>query len=305
MTAGNKDKKKPLILIVDDVTKNIQVVGSTLKDQGYRIAAANNGIKAIEIAQEVEPDLILLDVMMPELDGFETCKRLKSIENTKDIPIIFLTAKVEPEDIIKGFELGAVDYITKPFNLYELKARIKTHIELKVTKDQLIEKNEILKKLSITDGLTGLFNHRYITDTLADEIEEAERYARPLSIEMIDIDDFKKINDTYGHKFGDQVLVKVADAIESSLRKTDKVGRYGGEEFLIIYTQTDAVGAVKTAERIRESVENIDWQDDRVKITISGGVFERKDESVSEMITGADNLLYKAKRNGKNRIEHQ
>lgn len=296
--------RQPLILIVDDTVKNLQVLGSILREENYKIAVANNGNQAILIANEILPDLILLDVMMPELDGFETCKKLKSLPETKDIPVIFLTAKVETEDIIEGFKAGAVDYITKPFNSYELKARVKTHVELKISKDLLLQKNEILKKLSITDGLTGLFNHRYITDALSRLIEENNRYKEPLSISMLDIDNFKKSNDEYGHLFGDEVLVRTANSIESCLRKTDLVGRYGGEEFLVLFAHTNLKGAVESVERIIKSVENLKWENKNIIVTISAGVCEKKDENTSALLKKADDLLYTAKQKGKNRVEY-
>ena len=295
--------RQPLILIVDDTVKNLQILGTILKEENYKIAVANNGNQAILAANEIKPDLILLDVMMPELDGFETCKKLKSLSETKDIPIIFLTAKVETEDIIEGFKAGAVDYITKPFNSYELKARVKTHIELKISKDLLQQKNVILKKLSITDGLTGLFNHRHITDTLSRLVEENIRYKQPLSIAMLDIDNFKKINDEYGHLFGDEVLTRIANSIESCLRKTDLVGRYGGEEFLVLFAHTNLKGAIESVERIIKNIENLKWEKNNFKVTISSGVCEKKDEDTTTLIKKADDLLYAAKKKGKNRVE--
>jgi diguanylate cyclase (GGDEF)-like protein len=295
--------RQPLILIVDDTVKNLQLLGSVLKAENYKIAVATNGNQAIITANDIKPDLILLDVMMPELDGFETCKKLKSIPETSEIPVIFLTAKVETEDIIEGFKVGAVDYVTKPFNTYELKARVKTHVELKISKDLLEQKNVILKKLSITDGLTGLFNHRYTTDALAKLIEENNRYKEPLSISMFDIDNFKKANDEYGHLFGDEVLVKISSSIEGSLRKTDLVGRYGGEEFLVLFAHTGLKGAAESVERIIKSVENLKWEKENFKITISAGVCEKKDEDIATLIKRADELLYTAKNNGKNRVE--
>jgi diguanylate cyclase (GGDEF)-like protein len=295
--------RQPLILIVDDVLENVQVLGNILKEDNYKIAIANNGNQAISTAVAIHPDLILLDVMMPELDGFETCKRLKKIPETKDIPIIFLTAKAETQDIIDGFKVGALDYITKPFNSYELKARVKTHSELKISKDLLIEKNAILEKLSITDGLTGLYNHRFITDNLSRLIEENERYKKPLSIAMIDIDNFKMVNDSFGHDFGDEVLIKVSNYIENGIRKTDFCSRYGGEEFLVIFKHCDLKGAIESMDRIIKNVENLKMEKRNLKVTLSAGIYERKDEDVLALIKKADDLLYIAKQKGKNRLE--
>jgi diguanylate cyclase (GGDEF) domain len=297
--------RQPLVLIVDDTIKNLQVLGSVLKAENYKIAVATSGNQAILTANEIKPDLILLDVMMPGLDGLETCKKLKSIPETSEIPVIFLTAKVETEDIIEGFKAGAVDYIAKPFNSYELKARVKTHVELKISKDLLEQKNALLKKLSITDGMTGLFNHRHTMDILSRLIEENTRYKEPLSISMLDIDNFKKANDEYGHLFGDEVLVKISNSIESCLRKTDIVGRYGGEEFLVLFAHTGLKGAVESVERIIKSVENLKWEKENFNITISAGVCEKNDEDITTLIKKADDLLYAAKEKGKNRTEYQ
>jgi diguanylate cyclase (GGDEF)-like protein len=278
-------------------------LGTILSKQNYKIAAANNGEQAIKIANTTLPDLILLDIMMPGIDGYEVCARLKKDPRTKGISIIFLTAKIEPEDIVKGFEAGAVDYVVKPFNSIELLARVKTHLELKISKDLLKIKNEQLRELAITDSMTGLYNHRYIIDSLSERITEAKRYRQLLSVAMLDIDYFKKVNDNYGHFFGDFVLVRISTIIEESIRKTDIAGRYGGEEYLIIFTNTDKKSALNTLERIRKSIEKEKWDKKDLVITISGGLSELKDEDYSKLIIKTDNLLYKAKKNGRNRNE--
>jgi len=296
-------EKTPLILIVDDVAKNLQVLGTILSKQNYKIAAASNGEQAIKIANNTLPDLILLDIMMPGISGFEVCSRLKKDPRTKDISIIFLTAKIEPEDIVKGFEAGGVDYVIKPFNSIELLARVKTHLELKISKDLLKIKNEQLRELAITDSMTGLYNHRYIIDSLSERIAEAKRYKQSLSVAMLDIDYFKKVNDNHGHLFGDFVLIRISTIIEESIRKTDIAGRYGGEEYLIIFTNTDKKSAFSTLERIRKSIEKEKWDKGDMVVTISGGLSELEDEDYLKLIMKADNLLYKAKENGRNRNE--
>lgn len=296
-------EKTPLVLIVDDVAKNLQVLGTILSKQNYKVAAANNGEQALKIAGNTLPDLIFLDIMMPGINGFEVCSKLKKDQKTADIPVIFLTAKIEPEDIIKGFEAGAVDYVTKPFNSVELLARAKTHLELKISKDLLKSKNVQLKELAITDSMTGLYNHRYIIDSLVERISESKRYKQSLTVAMLDIDFFKKVNDAHGHLFGDFVLIRISTIIEESIRKTDIAGRYGGEEYLIIFTNTDKKSAFNTMERIRKSVENEKWDKKDLKVTISGGLSELKDEDHSKLIKKADEMLYRAKENGRNRNE--
>jgi diguanylate cyclase (GGDEF)-like protein len=306
------DNSQALILIVDDLPQNLQVLGSILRKSKYQIAVATNGQQAIDILQNISPDLILLDVMMPGIDGHEVCRRLKEQEKLRDISIIFLTAKSETDDIVKGFELGAVDYITKPFNATELLARVKTHIELKKNRDvilnlidELENKNRILEKMAVTDGLTRIFNHSHIIDRLNNEICAAVRHSDPLSIIMFDIDHFKNINDTYGHQIGDEVLVEVTSKIKDALREIDIIGRYGGEEFLVVMRKTDREGCFIASERIRQTIESLTWEHENLHVTISGGigVIEIENESAATMIKRADECLYIAKNNGRNRIE--
>ncbi len=317
---------KPSILIVDDVPKNLQVLINILKEEDYRVAVASSGQMALTMVEEHKPDLILLDIIMPEFDGFAVCGKLKASPETIDIPIIFLTAKTETENIVDGFKAGAVDYVTKPFNSIELLSRVKTHIAVKQGRDTILQMNEHLKeeveerkkiadeleqknivldKMAITDGLTGLYNHRHIIERLVHEIAEAGRYKFELSVIMLDIDHFKDINDTYGHQVGDEVLVKVSASIKELLRQVDLTGRYGGEEFLVIIPHTDKDGSIVIAERIRETVEALKFDNSQIKISISGGVCTYKDEDASDLIMKADNLLYKAKQKGRNRIENK
>jgi diguanylate cyclase (GGDEF)-like protein len=306
------DNSQALILIVDDLPQNLQVLGSILRKNKYQIAVATNGQQALDVLNNISPDLILLDVMMPELDGHEVCRRLKAQERTREISIIFLTAKSETSDIVKGFELGAVDYVTKPFNATELLARVKTHIELKKNRDvilklidELEEKNKILEKLAVTDSLTRIFNHSHIIDRLGKEIYAARRHSDPLSITMFDIDHFKQINDTYGHQVGDEVLVSVTNTIKDVLREIDIIGRYGGEEFLVVMRKTDRKGCYIASERIRKEVEAQEWEHEGLHVTISGGIgtIENDDETAASMIKRADECLYMSKENGRNRIE--
>jgi len=306
------DNSQALILIVDDLPQNLQVLGSILRKNKYQIAVATNGQQAIDVLENISPDLILLDVMMPGIDGHEVCRRLKEQERTRDISIIFLTAKSETADIVKGFDLGAVDYITKPFNATELLSRVKTHIELKKNRDvilnlidELEEKNKILEKLAVTDSLTRIFNHSHIIERLGNEIYAARRHQDPLSITMFDIDHFKSINDTYGHQVGDDVLVAVTNTIKDALREIDIIGRYGGEEFLVVMRKTDRKGCYIASERIRQSIQDLEWEHDNLQVTISGGIgtIESDSETAAAMIKRADECLYLAKKNGRNRIE--
>jgi len=306
------DNSQALILIVDDLPQNLQVLGSILRKNKYQIAVATNGQQAIDILNNISPDLILLDVMMPGIDGHEVCRRLKEQEKTRDISIIFLTAKSETADIVKGFELGAVDYITKPFNATELLARVKTHIELKKNRDvilnlidELENNNRILEKMAVTDSLTRIYNHSHIIDRLNNEICAAKRHNDSLSVIMFDIDHFKSINDTYGHQVGDDVLVEVTTKIKDALREIDIIGRYGGEEFLVVMRKTDRHGCFVASDRIRKKIEDLTWEQEKLHVTISGGIgtIELEDDSAATMIKRADECLYLAKNNGRNRIE--
>ncbi len=286
------------ILIVDDKPRNIQLLGNILRIENQNVEFALTGEEALEWTKSHSFDLILLDIMMPVMDGYEVCKRLKSNSETAEIPIIFLTAKSDEENIIKGFDLGAVDYIVKPFRKRELIARVSTHLELKHSRDQL-------KKMAAIDGLTKLYNHSFINNRLSKEISHSFRHGTPLSIIMFDLDHFKNINDTFGHKVGDKVLIKVSQAIIDQLRMNDTPGRYGGEEFLIILPATSIDDARIVAEKVRKSISSLVWDQEGLKVTISGGVCEYlalDNENANELINRADKLLYQAKHSGRDRI---
>lgn len=298
-------KENPRVLIVDDTPKNIQLLGTLLKED-YQINAANNGLKAIEMVEKVPPDLILLDVMMPEMDGHETCRKLKERDAFKDIPIIFLTAMAQPEDIIKGFELGGVDYITKPFNSLELKVRVKTHIDLRL-------KTLKLQELSERDGLTMIPNRRRFEESLDNEWRRCLRSTLPISLLMIDIDYFKLYNDNYGHLQGDDCLKKVATAIADTVcRPGDLAARYGGEEFAVILGNTYMEGAKHIAEKIVSNIEKLNLSHERSevsdRITLSIGIstlIPAKEYTTEKLIQNADDSLYEAKEAGRNQIKVQ
>jgi len=297
------------ILIVDDVPANIQFLGKLLKDEGYKIAPAPNGQKALEMIPKMRPDLVLMDVMMPEMDGFEACSCMKASAEMKDIPVIFLSARSESEDVVKGFKLGAVDYIQKPFNAEELIVRVRNHLELVRSRrliihymDEMGRQNALLEELSITDSLTGLYSHSHSIERLHQEAANAKRYETPLTMMMLDIDLFKAVNDTYGHVAGDEVLKGVADIISSNVREGDIAGRYGGEEFILVLPNTPLDGGLAIAERIRRRVEENRWQIEELKITLSGGIKSLEDENPTELIIRADSNLYAAKEQGRNRI---
>jgi len=309
---GTDSASKGFILIVDDVAHNLQVLCNILGKKKYKIAVARNGKQALEMMEKITPDLILLDVMMPELDGFEVCQRLHSSPATRDIPVIFLTAKIETESVVKGFEIGAVDYVTKPFNAAELLARVHTHLELKHTREELIKKNKELikakKKLELaarTDPLTELSNRREILENIGKEKIRCERNHRPFTLLMGDLDDFKGYNDKHGHDCGDFLLVTVAKIMKSLVRKQDSVARWGGEEFLLLLPETDLEGGRTTAEKIRQAIAHhpFTYNDSPLTVTITFGVSMYGitcSRDIDECIKTVDLAMYKGKKKGKN-----
>jgi len=293
---------KLMILLVDDAPTNIQMLNETLRD-GYHLFFATNGRDALRIASESLPDLILLDVIMPDMDGYEVCRFLKADPVLRDIPIIFITAMNQQEDEAIGLELGAVDYITKPFNPTIVRLRIRNQIELKRQRD-------LLTRLSHLDGLTGIPNRRSLDETLAREWRRGSRSTRPLSLMMIDIDHFKAYNDSCGHLAGDDCLRAVAQALKIPLeRAADFVGRYGGEEFLGILPETDEEGAMMVARELLEGVASLNISHPVSplggKVTISIGIATatiQHEKNQTYLLQEADNALYRAKQEGRNRI---
>ena len=290
--------KEMKILLVDDTSSNIDVLMKTLEPEGYSLAVASSGKKALEIAQRFLPDLILLDIVMPRFDGFETCRQLKKKEATQDIPVIFITARNDPDDIIKGFDAGGVDYISKPFRQEEVCVRVRTHLKLR----NLMKRLEYLAR---TDQLTGLSNRRDILTKIEQEIFRYQRNKRTFILIMCDIDHFKTINDTYGHDAGDCILINVAQALKEAVRNYDTVGRWGGEEFLIVLPETELADGIQVAEKLRLNVESKEfyYNEKKLKITISFGVSIYEDGmTIDTCIKRADERLYIAKETGRNKI---
>jgi diguanylate cyclase (GGDEF)-like protein len=291
------------ILIVDDEPINIKLLASELKST-YDVVFALKGEDAIKIAGGAQSvDLILLDIMMPGANGYEVCERLKAFPHTQNIPVIFITTMSLEEDETKGLEIGAVDYITKPFSMAIVKARIKTHLELKQHRDRL-------ERLSTMDGLTGIANRRRFDERLEREWKLACRDAVLISLILIDIDNFKLYNDNYGHIAGDDCLRKVAQALNDSVRRpADMVARYGGEEFAAILPKTDREGAMGIAEIMRTRVEALQIPHEKSEvaahITVSLGVvtaLPSPHEFASYLVNAGDKALYEAKHNGRNRV---
>ncbi|MCK5877437.1 MAG: diguanylate cyclase [Candidatus Marithrix sp.] len=281
--------KKSLILIVDDNPQNLQVLGSILKEHGYKPAAAQNGEKAIEFVQKKIPDLILLDIMMPGMDGIEVCRRFKVQESTKDIPIIFITALSEIQDKLKAFAIGGVDYITKPFIAEEVLARINVHLNLKAALEKL-------RFVSITDEMTGVFNRSFAYEILNKQIETAKRTKEDFIICYIDIDNLKKVNDTFGHAEGDLLINKVVDALKKITRVSDYIFRMGGDEFLLIFPRIQLNDFNGLINRIRYQLNNEKICEQPIDFSFGFAEFDyRQHISPDELINIADSDMYKVK----------
>lgn len=291
------------IMIVDDMPSNIKLLANGLKDD-YVLYVASSGEKAIEIAQEESNlDLILLDIMMPGLNGYDVCRALKSDPKTNHIPIVFVSALDEVNDEEKGLNLGAVDYIIKPFHLPIVKARVRNHINLKL-------KTDMLEKLSHIDGLTQIANRRFFDEILS---REAQRLVRDgglsLGVIMMDIDYFKPYNDHYGHGVGDECLKNVAKTLASTIRRpADSVARYGGEEFVVVLPETTLEGVMLMAEKMRLAVAALHIKHEysqvadfvTISLGASAGLLTHEDDAKT-LLAEADKALYVAKNEGRNR----
>ncbi|GAB1476835.1 diguanylate cyclase [Bacillota bacterium] len=291
------------ILLVDDSVLNLMLLTEALSDE-YEVITAVNGKEAIALAEsDSPPDIILLDIIMPGMSGYEVCQRLSDSNATKDIPVIFVTGMQDEKNQEQGLSLGAIDYITKPFSVPIIKAKIKNHLELK-------EYNDVLKSSSWKDELTQIANRRRYDAVLESEIRRSRRGKSFISVLIADIDSFKKYNDTYGHLAGDKCLQKVAQAIVSSLKRPgDLAARWGGEEFSVLLPETDRASALYIGENIRQAVESMGIPHEASPVTgvvtISIGVSTMdpsKEQSAESLFLEADRALYNAKKLGKNRI---
>jgi two-component system cell cycle response regulator len=312
--AAARETPTPVILVADDEPVNLALIKRRLEWEEYRVETAEDGGQAVEAARRVLPDLIILDVMMPVLDGLQACRLLKEDPATRDIPVIFLSALDDTDTKVSGLALGANDYVSKPFSSEELLARVRVAIRMKRERDRLRQRAEELRRsaeaaseMSMTDALTGLLNRYGLQRALQRELAEARRYARPLSCLLLDIDFFKAVNDTYGHAAGDTALAQAARALTESVRGSDVVCRYGGEEFLVLAPETGLEGARALAEKIRMAFSSRLFGDSAQHVfplTLSVGVAQLGDaESGNDMIARADEALYHAKQSGRDRVE--
>lgn len=297
-------ERKPRLLVVDDQPTNIQVLYRVFADD-CQVFMATSGEQALHTAREEAPDVILLDVMMPDMDGYEVCRQLKQDSATRDIPILFVTAHHEAQEEARGLACGAVDFITKPIHPAVVRARVHTHLTLQ-------RQTEVLKRLVFIDALTHAFNRRYFDERLAEEWGRAQRTGRPLGLILIDVDYFKQFNDVNGHQRGDDALRQVAQAIKGTiLRPGDVVCRYGGEEFACLLPDTDLDGALQVAQRMKLAVRDLAIGHPASAVaevlTISAGVAVRTPTSrgdAAALLALADAQLYCAKAEGRARACH-
>lgn len=287
------------ILVIDDSVDIHRLLSIRLRDQCAVILNAHSGADGIEMALEAQPDLILLDIDMPDMSGFETLQALKNHPATVQIPVIFLSGSQTTDDKVRGLELGAVDFVTKPFDLAELRARVRSALRTQQLLAMLAQRAQI-------DGLTGLWNRKYLDNRLNECVSLTSRHPAELSLIFCDIDHFKVVNDTYGHPFGDQVLQEFARLLLSVCRESDVACRYGGEEFAIIAPSTCTRDAAILAERVRTGFETTTWPGrDELRCTASFGVAGLDlgvEPSAGGLIASADKALYEAKHSGRNRV---
>ncbi|RQW78145.1 MAG: diguanylate cyclase [Geobacter sp.] len=312
--AGTEVRHK--ILIIDDTPTNIQILNEILRDT-YDIFFASNGREGIGISLRELPDLILLDIMMPEMDGYVTCTILKSDPRTSPIPVIFITAMSAPGDEAKGLDCGAIDYITKPISPPIVKSRVRNHLELKRHRDtlqqltvELEEKNRELDRLSREDGLTGIANRRHFDEVLQAEMNRSYRSRQFMSLIFCDVDFFKRYNDHYGHMAGDRCLQVISGIMRRTFKRAgDLCARYGGEEFMIILPDTTPDKAVYLAEKLRQALVAEAMlhalSDAAGYVTVSMGVVGAQvttEHNAEWFVQEADKALYQSKSEGRNRI---
>jgi diguanylate cyclase (GGDEF)-like protein len=307
---------KARILLVEDNAAQARLICEGLSRNGFEVVQVDNGMAAIRVAKSEKIDIVLLDLVLPDIDGNEVCRWLKLNPDTKALPIIMLTAKGDSNDKVAGLEAGADDYLQKPFDENELNARIYARLRVKSQQDELQQKNRQLEvmltqveTLAIMDSLTGLINRRRFETILTTEFKKSVRYLQPLSCMMIDIDYFKTINDTFGHQTGDIVLQEVARLIQTTIREVDTPARWGGEEFVVLSPNTTKQNAFHAANRILKSISTHEFPAiDQRKLTVSIGVAGIPDpgiDSPEKLVHAADLALYQAKRNGRARVEQE
>jgi two-component system cell cycle response regulator len=293
------------VLVAEDSLVVRAVLRQHLESQGYSVIEANDGNAALRACHETKPDVVLLDIEMPGLDGHEVLRALKADPGLSDVPVVFLTGRTDTEDIVEGLRLGAHDYLKKPFEASELIARVSAAVRVKTLQDELRRRNAELDLISRTDALTGLSNRRHIEERLREFSSAAHRHDFSLGVLMFDIDHFKQVNDTAGHAAGDAVLREFAARLRFALREEDIPGRWGGEEFLVILPNTDLGGVRMVGQRVCDHIAANVFalpDHDPLVVTVSGGYAVSDGRDFEELVRRADTALYNAKARGRNRI---
>ena len=302
---------KENILVVEDSKTQAILLEKTLRLEGYSVFVEENGIKALEVLSDgkFKPEIVLTDLNMPEMDGLHLCRVIKKLY--PDIFVIVLSANDDIESLRESFEAGAIDFINKPLNEVELDVRLKNVLriksaenDLKMALKKLTDQNKKLDRLAVTDGLTNVYNRKYLHEALEQQVQFAERYRTDLSICMFDLDHFKKVNDIYGHTAGDEALISFAQVLKNHTRKTDIVGRYGGEEFVVIAPNTSILDFYNVVEKLLDETRGLRFKfNEDYQLTFSAGIAKYNNENADHFIRRADDLMYKAKMSGRNRLE--
>jgi len=301
--------RAPRLLVVDDEQSILDLLRRRLEALGCEVTVLSGGSEVVKVVREQLPDLVLLDVMMPDVDGFTVCAALKQDAEIRDIPVVLMTARTEVDSRIKGLELGAHDYVTKPFETAELLARVRAALRVKALQDELREANKLLGRLAASDPLTDLPNRRTFDQQIFVEMERSRRTGQSVSVVMLDLDHFKQINDAHGHQVGDEALREVAQLLGGRRRVTDLVARYGGEEFVWVLPGAGIDAAMEVAEWLRRTIEESELETQRgtIRLTVSAGVSTYDPAAHGRigsdvLLESADQALREAKAKGRNRV---
>jgi len=298
---SNKDWKPLTVLVIEDHPDQRDLLAIVLQREGYRVVTAANGLEALAQLERENVQIVLSDIMMPKMDGFELIKNIRQNPAFKTIYVILITARIQEGDRVRGLDLGADDYITKPFSFSELLARVRVG-------SRVVKYQQHLEYQTHIDSLTGLYNRRALEEKFEAEFERAKRYHHSLSILILDIDNFKAINDTYGHHGGDSALVKISEILRAKTRQSDFPSRYGGEEYVLVLPETDQENALQVAGKIHDEIRSYTFgtRDRAFTLTVSIGVSSTSNKNYSDcqqMLNDADQALYLAKNSGKDRVE--
>jgi two-component system cell cycle response regulator len=298
---NTENKSQLSVLIIEDHPDQRDLLAIVLQREGYKVVTAANGLEALEKLEQDEVHIALSDIMMPKMDGFELINKIRSNSALRHIYIILITARIQEGDRVRGLDLGADDYITKPFSFSELLARVRVG-------SRVVQYQQHLEYQTQIDSLTGLFNRRAFEKKIGEEFERSKRYGHPLSVVILDIDNFKKINDTYGHHGGDAALVRISEILRERSRRSDFPSRFGGEEFVLVLPETDQDSAIQVARKFHDEIRNCSFGtvEKPFVLTVSMGLTSTTKKEYSdwrEMVADADCALYQAKNTGKDRIE--